>query len=53
MLAGMNQNSAHLGVAPHGWLQHHLPWLALLALVLGLLREDGSDIGFDPDEMNG
>ena len=48
----MEQSNAHSGVAPRAWLQHHLPWLSLLALVLGLFR-DHSDIGFDPDELNG
>ena len=48
----MNQLSAHFGVAPHSWLQHHMPWLGLLALVIGLFGED-HEIGFDPDELNG
>jgi hypothetical protein len=48
----MNQLDAQNGVTPHSWLQHHVPWLGLLALVLGLFRDD-SEIGFDPGELNG
>ena len=48
----MNQHSIHNGIAPHAWLQHHLPWLALFALMLGLFGDD-SEISFDPDELNG
>ena len=48
----MDQFNAHIGVAPHAWLQHHLPWLGLLALMLGLLRES-PDAGFERDELNG
>lgn len=48
----MNPQTAHFGVAPPAWLQHHLPWLGLLALLVGMFR-DSSDIGFDPDERNG
>jgi len=47
----MDHHLAHNGVVPH-WLQHHLPWLTLLAMVLDLFREE-SEIGFDPDELNG
>jgi hypothetical protein len=50
--AGMNPPSAHIGIAPHSWLQRHMPWLGLLALMLGWSRDD-SEIGFDPDELNG
>jgi hypothetical protein len=49
---GMNEFQAHHGIAPHSWLQHHLPWLALFALVLSLFGDD-NEIGFDPDELNG
>lgn len=48
----MNQPNAHNGVAPHAWLQHHMPWLGLLALVLGLFREE-TESGFDTDRQNG
>lgn len=48
----MDQFNAHNGIAPHSWLQHHLPWLALFALVLGLFGER-PDVGFEPDELNG
>lgn len=48
----MNPQIAHSVVAPQAWLQHHLPWLGLLALLVGLFRDE-SDIGFDPDERNG
>lgn len=48
----MNQPNVHNGVAPHSWLQHHVPWLGLVAFMLSLFRDE-SEIGFDPDEMNG
>ena len=48
----MDQFNAQIGVAPHAWLQHHLPWLGLLALMLGLFREN-PDAGFERDELNG
>lgn len=48
----MNELHAHSGIAPHSWLQHHLPWLGLVALVLSLFRERDT-FGFDPDELNG
>ncbi|WP_156461148.1 hypothetical protein [Devosia sp. Root436] len=48
----MNQFNAHSGSAPGTWLQHHMPWLSLLALVLNLFRDD-PEIGFDPDDLNG
>lgn len=31
------------GPQPH-WMQHNLPWLAVLAMVLGLVREDAGDV---------
>lgn len=48
----MNLFNVHSGDAPHSWLQHHVPWLGLLALMLDLFRDD-TGIGFDPDDMNG
>jgi hypothetical protein len=48
----MENHSVHFGVAPHGWLQHHLPWLGLFALVASLFRDEPV-VGFDPDELNG
>ncbi|MCR6672360.1 hypothetical protein [Devosia ginsengisoli] len=48
----MDQFNAHSGVAPHAWLQHHLPWLGLLALMLGLFRES-PDAALERDELNG
>ena len=48
----MDQFNPHSGTAPHAWLQHHVPWLGLFALVLSLFRDD-IGIGFDPDELNG
>jgi hypothetical protein len=48
----MNHLHAHHGVAPHAWLQHHLPWLGLLAMMMSLFRDD-TGIGFDPDDLNG
>ncbi|WP_316355817.1 hypothetical protein [Devosia sp.] len=48
----MDEFNTHDGIAPHSWLQHHLPWLALFALVLGLFG-DHPELGFEPDELNG
>lgn len=48
----MEHHINHYGVAPHSWLQRHVPWLGLFALVLNLFRDD-SEIGFDPDDLNG
>ncbi|UJW87060.1 hypothetical protein [Devosia sp. SL43] len=48
----MEHFTAHNGVAPHAWLQHHLPWLALFTLVMSLFRDEPV-IGFDPDDLNG
>lgn len=31
-----------IGVSPHHWLQHNLPWLAVLALVFGFDRDDAT-----------
>ena len=36
----MYQDPTHHGLAPHGWLQHHVPWLALFAYVIALLRDE-------------
>lgn len=49
---GMNQFHPHSGIAPHAWLQHHLPWLGLLVLMLGLFGEHREN-GTFPDELNG
>lgn len=35
-----------IGVSPHHWVQHNLPWLAVLALVFGFDRD-----GADEDQM--
>jgi hypothetical protein len=48
----MSELEVHYGVAHPAWLQHHLPWLGLLAMVLNLFRDD-TGIGFDPDDRNG
>lgn len=52
MLALMNQQPSHSGVAPRVWLQHHVPWLGLFVLVLSLFSED-ADIPSERDELNG
>lgn len=49
----MNHLSAHIGVAPLAWLQHHVPWLGLVALVMGLFTYDADELGYDPDDLNG
>lgn len=48
----MNQRPSHIGVMPHAWLQHHVPWLALFSLVIGLFAED-ADAEADVDDLNG
>jgi hypothetical protein len=39
-------------VGRHHWLRHNLPWLAALALLLGMLRDE-PELDFDPDERIG
>ena len=48
----MNQFQAQSGVASRSWLQRHVPWLGLFALMLSLFRDD-TGIAFEPDELNG
>ncbi|MHA6297321.1 hypothetical protein [Devosia sp. CAU 1758] len=36
----MRQVLLSIGVSPHHWVQHNLPWLAVLALVFGFDRDD-------------
>jgi hypothetical protein len=48
----MSELSTHRATASHFWLQHYFPWLSLLALMLGLLRDE-REVGFDPEELNG
>jgi hypothetical protein len=36
----MYEFQTHHELAPHGWFQHHLPWLGLFAFVIALLRDD-------------
>lgn len=40
------------GGASHNWMQHHMPWLAVLALVMGF-EHDEPQAGDFPDEGNG
>lgn len=47
----MYERSEYSGVMSHSWLQHHLPWLSLLALVLNLLQDEPRSSS--PDELNG
>lgn len=49
----MNQRHAPIGTLPASWLQHKLSWLGLIALVLGLFRDDDEASSFDMDELNG
>lgn len=52
MLEVMSNPSASFFFGSHHWLQHNLPWLAALAMVMGMLREE-PDADFDPDDLNG
>ena len=45
----MREMLFNIGVPSHHWLQHNLPWLAVLALVFGLDRDPGEDRGADRD----
>ncbi|MCP8883967.1 hypothetical protein NIM87_10685 [Devosia sp. XJ19-1] len=36
----MRQVLLSIGVSPHHWVQHNLPWLAVLAIVFGFDRDD-------------
>jgi hypothetical protein len=38
----MRQVLLSIGVPPHHWVQHNLPWLAVLALVFGFDRDDAA-----------
>jgi len=44
----MRQVLLSIGVSPHHWVQHNLPWLAVLALVFGL----GRDVAEGPGEID-
>jgi len=52
MIVVMSTLAAILGMAPHNCLQHHLPWLAMLARVMGL--DDGEPhVGSSLNDRNG
>lgn len=38
----MRQVLLSIGVPPHHWVQHNLPWLAVLAMVFGFDRDDAA-----------
>ncbi|MDV3250080.1 hypothetical protein DevBK_01915 [Devosia sp. BK] len=48
----MSNPSVSLFVGSSTWLQHHLPWLAALALFMGLFSDE-PQFDADPDDMNG
>ncbi len=39
-----------IGGARPNWMQHHMPWLGVLALMFGLSRDDEDS---DADTLNG
>ncbi|MFD2646937.1 hypothetical protein ACFSX5_03905 [Devosia albogilva] len=41
-----------IGLAPHNWMQHHLPWLVVLTMVIGLFRDEPV-LSDERDELNG
>lgn len=41
ILVGMSNLFLDIGGVRGNWMQHNLPWLSVLALFLGLAREDG------------
>jgi hypothetical protein len=41
----MRQVLLSIGVSPHHWLQHNLPWLAVLALMFGFERDEDEASG--------
>ena len=36
----MRQVLLSIGVSPHHWVQHNLPWLAVLAMLFGFDRDE-------------
>ena len=42
----------NIGSIEHHWVQHNLPWLAMLALLFGLER-DGMPVGEAPSGLDG
>ena len=47
----MDAWSHSIGLVPHNWMQHHLPWLLVLAMLIGLFRDEPA-VDRD-DELNG
>ena len=39
----MRQVLLSIGVSPHHWVQHNLPWLAVLAMMFGFERDEDED----------
>jgi hypothetical protein len=49
----MYEYQTHHEFAPHGWVKHHLPWLAIIAFVLDLMQDrDDRDV-VDSDRFCG
>ena len=46
MLEGMSNPVAHGVIGRQNWLQHHLPWLAVLSVFVGFFRDEAP---FDGD----
>ena len=40
MLSLMSDPVASSVIGRQNWLQHHLPWLAALSLIMGLFRDE-------------
>jgi hypothetical protein len=49
----MHEYQTHHEIAPHGWVKHHLPWLAILALVFGLIQDEDDRQVPDSDTFYG
>lgn len=45
MLRSMSDPVNHCVIGRPNWLQHHLPWLAALSLVMGLFRDEAVPAG--------
>jgi hypothetical protein len=49
----MYEYQTHHEFAPHGWVKHHLPWLAIFAFVFGLIKDGDDGEASDSDAFFG
>lgn len=48
----MSDPDLHSAVVRSNWLRHHVPWLAALAMLAAMLRDEAL-VDFDPNERAG